>query len=581
MGDRVTKKERRGLDRRKNYRVKNPANSLLKSAPLSIEGFSAAPYNPREISEDALNGLETSLRQFGDLSGIVYNHKTQNLICAHQRRKAIERIGVDRIVWQEEYSTPRGKEATGYLLAGNGDRFNCRIVNWAEDVEELANVTANNPEIQGEFTGNINNMLEKIRDNNRTLYHSLRLEPLHVNLSEMPSVGDILQSFNTEDESQHTDDTVDFEGEHRDKGIKIQPKSQQGDVYSIGNHNGYCGDCMQLMSNIPNSTITGICTDPPYWLSPDGKARTWDDIEEGRNRGGYLGKNWDSSVPGINWAKECLRVLVPGGHMVAFSSLRTVHRLAVSLEDAGFEIRSQLAWVQFQDFPKSKNFDGVWEGYGTSLKHLYEPAILCRKPLDGTLQQNLDRWKAGALNIDRCRMKPQDPAWLGPKGKIGDRMVGGISEAEDEESVARIDSTLHDGDRWPPNMYYTPKATRSERERYCLDLPQVTGAASCNRTPGSKGLKHGRAGANHTASKIRNFHPTVKPLSVMKYFTALIGCQPKNSDLLPVILDPFGGSGTTGIACELLGFRSILMEQDPLYFDIMKARVKECTESNR
>jgi len=230
------------------------------------------------------------------------------------------------------------------------------------------------------------------------------------------------------------------------------------------------GDCLDRLDAMPADYAASIVTDPPYGLSPDGKARTWDEIEAGKARGGFMGREWDSAVPGITWAKSCYRVLRPGGWIAAFSSTRTQHRLTCALEDAGFQIRDVIAVAQFQGFPKSQDASkaldahfgaerevvgskwvtnvGIGEGsyvggkvrageipvsapatpeakrfngYGTALKPSYEPCILARKPMIGTLAENLLEHGTGAINIDGCRFAYGDPAWLGPNDDWGTR----------------------------------------------------------------------------------------------------------------------------------------------------------------
>ena len=388
------------------------------------------------------------------------------------------------------------------------------------------------------------------------------------------------------------------------------------------------GDCVELMRALPENSIDAIVTDPPYGLSPDGKARTWDDIEDGKTRGGFMGKGWDAAVPGVTWARECLRVLKPGGHIVAFGGQRTIHRLTCSLEDAGFEIRDLFGWLQWQGFPKSLDaskaldahhgaerevvgFDAAkarpnktsyaklvgeisphglagirdngatitapatedartWEGFGTALKPCLEPAIIARKPLIGTVAENLLEWGTGALNIDGCRYAYGDEAWPGPqdprsasswaRGTVADGYAGGLGPTEGAANPLG---------RWPSNVFATPKASRSEREAGCEGLPGRTGAETVEREEGSAGTKSPSAGAGRTASTVRNHHPTVKPVKLMRWLCVLVGCQPGS-----LILDPFAGSGTTGIAALRAGFRFLGMEREPEYVEIARARIR-------
>jgi site-specific DNA-methyltransferase (adenine-specific) len=190
------------------------------------------------------------------------------------------------------------------------------------------------------------------------------------------------------------------------------------------------GDCLDVLKTLADCSVDAIVTDPPYGLS-------------------FMGKRWDYDVPSVDIWTECLRVLKPGGHLLAFAGTRTQHRMAVRIEDAGFEIRDMIAWVYGQGFPKSMDIskqldkaagaerevvaremnwgarpnigpDGhvgawdvtapateaakQWEGWGTALKPALEPITLARKPLIGTIAANVLEHGTGGLNIDGCRV---------------------------------------------------------------------------------------------------------------------------------------------------------------------------------
>jgi DNA modification methylase len=371
----------------------------------------------------------------------------------------------------------------------------------------------------------------------------------------------------------------------------------------------YRGDCLDVLAAMEPESVDAICCDPPYGL-------------------GFMSKKWDALPPGEDWARLCLRVLKPGGHLVAFGGTRTVHRLTTAIEDAQFEIRDMVSWIYYSGFPKSlcvsKAIDraagaerevvGIggancahiergdpcpghgdingrfgetvhaaatapateaakkWSGYGTALKPSAEPAVLARKPFKGTtVAGNVLEHGTGALNIDGCRFAYGDEAWPGPQdgegGWNGDPggLNGGVYGTFSGEGGARpVDG------RWPANIYAHPKASRSEREAGCERLPGRTGAEATDRTEGTAGLDNPRAGAGRTADRVKNHHPTVKPIGVMRWLCKLTGGHPGES----VILDPFMGSGTTGCAAVLEGFDFIGIEREPEYMQICEARIR-------
>ena len=321
----------------------------------------------------------------------------------------------------------------------------------------------------------------------------------------------------------------------------------------------YRGDCLDVLAAMEPESVDAIVCDPPYGL-------------------GFLGRAWDALPPGEDWARLCLRVLKPGGHLVAFGGTRTVHRLATAIEDGGFEIRDLVSWLYWSGFPKSLDvFKALpdaaqWEGYGTALKPAQEPAVLARKPLTGTVAANVLEHGTGALNIDGCRFAYGDEAWPGPQDSSGWSITG--SKASDNRSMsgknyAREPKPDDPRGRWPANIYAHPKACRSEREAGCERLPGRTGAEATDRTAGSAGLDNPRAGAGRTADRVKNHHPTVKPIGVMRWLCKLTGGQPGS-----VILDPFMGSGTTGCAAVLEGFDFIGIEREPEYMQICEARIR-------
>lgn len=225
------------------------------------------------------------------------------------------------------------------------------------------------------------------------------------------------------------------------------------------------GDSRDVLKTLADSSIDSIVCDPPYALvsiqkrfAKSGRTDSTASKSDAHQRfaRGFMGKTWDNEDTAFAetfWA-ECLRVLKPGGHVVAFGGTRTYHRLVCAIEDAGFEIRDCLSWIYGSGFPKSHNQHGDWEGWGTALKPAFEPICLARKPLGGTVASNLSEWGVGALNIDGCRVGWPDgkvpeigtPEWGGPNKKS--TAVPG----QDGETVERFGPSPLG--RWPANIIH-------------------------------------------------------------------------------------------------------------------------------
>jgi hypothetical protein len=373
----------------------------------------------------------------------------------------------------------------------------------------------------------------------------------------------------------------------------------------------YHGDCLDVLRTLPDASVDAVVTDPPYGLS-------------------FMGKRWDDDVPSVEVWAECLRVLKPGGHLLAFAGTRTQHRMAVRIEDAGFEIRDMIAWVYGSGFPKSLDvskaidkaagaerevvcenpnhravsgvgYEGVyqggntgaaaitapatdaarqWHGWGTALKPALETITVARKPLAGTVAETVLAYGTGAINVDGCRI--QGEAWTHP----GSNAIGGVYGDFRSDSAR----TGHDAGRWPANLihdggpdvtdllgeaarfFYCAKASRADRDAGCGDLPQRTAAETVERAEGSAGLDSPRAGAGRT-SGARNHHPTVKPTDLMRYLCRLV--TPPGG----VVLDPFLGSGSTGRGAVLEGVRCVGIERDAEYVAVARARIAHAHET--
>lgn len=293
------------------------------------------------------------------------------------------------------------------------------------------------------------------------------------------------------------------------------------------------GDCLDVLAGMEPDSVDAIVTDPPYNLAFMGRA--WDAL------GGPLTfQEWCAT-----WGAECLRVLKPGGHLAAFGGTRTFHRLTAGLEDAGFEVRDCLSWLYGSGFPKShdvgKKLDG-WEGWGTALKPAWEPIVLCRKPLSGTVAQTVLEQGTGALNIDGCRVE-------------GGRWPANL--VLDVESAGMLDDSTG------------PRTSGSRREgaRTGMGFHGADGDGGPAITGSTGGPSRFFYCAKAPRSERTNDHPTVKPLALMRWLVRLV--TPPGG----VVLDPFAGSGTTGEAALLEGFTPLLIERDADNIGGINARI--------
>jgi site-specific DNA-methyltransferase (adenine-specific) len=339
------------------------------------------------------------------------------------------------------------------------------------------------------------------------------------------------------------------------------------------------------MKEMPDNSVDSIVTDPPYGLS-------------------FMGKKWDYDVPSVEVWAECLRVLKPGGHLLAFAGTRTQHRMAVRIEDAGFDIRDMIAWVYGSGFPKSldvskaidraagaerevvgvsandrpksqvkggKAFDRAmdegqehatlhitapatpeaqqWAGWGTALKPALEPITMARKPLsEKTVAANVLEHGTGALNIDGCRVGAEArPVMVRTETVVtatsmSGQSTGATSSGELTTSGRWPANLIHDGSDEVVGLFPSDKQGSASRFFYC-----------------AKTSKKDRQGSTH---------PTMKPTDLMRYLCRLV--TPPDG----IVLDPFMGSGSTGKAAMLEDFRFIGIERDHEYYKIAEARIK-------
>ena len=390
-------------------------------------------------------------------------------------------------------------------------------------------------------------------------------------------------------------------------------------MIQLDNATVYLGSNLDILPTLPDNSVDSIVTDPPYEL-------------------GFMGKKWDSSgiAYSVDLWQECLRVLKPGGHLLAFSGSRTYHRMTVAIEDAGFEIRDMISWISNKTFPKSHNISkaidkaagaerevvgqyespegttgkqsknddygfGVgdmskrlitaaatdeakkWDGWGTALKPTVEPVVMARKPFDGTIADNVLQWGVGGLNIDGSRIGTEERINQ-PAGSAGLLDRNSFPNGSEPNTVQG---------RWPANVAFDEDCAGLLDEQ-SGHIRLTSGAASIGQfnfkpgaeTTGNK-MKQGTVtlgGASRffyvaRASKQdrnegveSNTHPTVKPTALMEYLIGLV--TPAGG----VVLDPFTGSGSTGKAALLNGYKFIGCELTEEYLPIIEGRLKHAAE---
>jgi len=381
----------------------------------------------------------------------------------------------------------------------------------------------------------------------------------------------------------------------------------------------YHGDCLEVLPHL--SAVDAVVTDPPYGLS-------------------FMGKDWDHGIPGVVFWEAILAAMKPGAHLLAFGGTRTHHRLMVAIEDAGFEIRDMLMWVYGSGFPKSldvgKAIDKAagaerevvgyrehptlkdstkiqrqtssqyhannsirdewditapateaaqqWNGWGTALKPAYEPIILARKPLEGTVAENVLKYGVGALNIDACRIDLRGDYKSKPNGRpsqtgLGDNYNPELANKPDAQGRWPA-NLMHDGSpevlalfpqssitgnrsarskaakveetNWLESNHESQEYTDSGSAARFFYCPKASNADRGNKTYAELPL------FGVEAEKVQNEHPSVKPTELMRYLITLV--VPPGG----IVLDPFMGSGSTGVACDTERFIGI--EKDEIYY---------------
>lgn len=318
------------------------------------------------------------------------------------------------------------------------------------------------------------------------------------------------------------------------------------------------GDNRDTLKTLPGNSIDAIVTDPPYGID-------------------FLGKAWDANTGALETYQQCLRVLKPGGHILAFSAARTYHHLAITLEQAGFEIRDQIMWIYSSGFPKSqdigkqlnkKNIDNEWTGWGTALKPAHEPIALARKPIKLSIAKNCQTHGVGALNIDATRV-PYDndvPAGGGNNAATFKNFSAEERTTKDQPKAGKRTASFHNatgGGETQSGGDGSGGWEASQIGRFPSnvlgEIPDYQKYFYCPKVSGKE---------RHIDGVTDNNHPTVKPIELMKYLIRLI--TPPGG----VVLDPFNGSGSTGCAAVELGSEYIGCELDAAYVDIATKRIE-------
>ena len=337
------------------------------------------------------------------------------------------------------------------------------------------------------------------------------------------------------------------------------------------------GDCIEQMQKLKDEgkQIDSVVTDPPYHLTSiverygkEGSAPAKDkDGLYQRQARGFMGKEWDGGDIAFRtdtW-KLAYDLLKPGGYLLAFSASRNYHRMAVAIEDAGFEIRDQIMWIYGSGFPKSLN---VGDGWGTALKPAHEPIVMARKPLEGTNKQNIEKYGTGGINIDGCRIETDEKLNIGSNNRENGVVNFGMKDNKDSQKQNELGrypaNLMHDGlqEEWA-RYFYCPKTSSAERNRGLDNFEEKVGIHGNKWTD-----QDYRKGETKPTTARKNIHPTVKPQELMKYLCRLV--TPKGG----VVLDPFMGSGSTGMAAKDEGFDFIGIEKEQEYFEIAEARIK-------
>ncbi len=525
--------------------------------------------NPR-VNRHAVNAVAKSIKEFGFAAPIVARSEDNMIICGHTRFLAAQQLKLDRIP--------------------------VRFMDLSlEDAKRLA--------IADNKTGEL------------ALWDDERLKEL-LSSFDVPDL-DVLGFDDDELEEMLT---IFDPPPAPDPIPKPEPIENSDFEFTL-----LKGDCLETLKTLPDNSIDAIITDPPYHLQSivdrfggenAAESKYGSDGLFQRASKGFMGKTWDGGSIAFSrelW-EECLRVVKHGGYLCAFSSTRTVFRMGVAIEDSGWMIRDMVSWIYASGFPKSLDISKAIDkhlgaerevigtkkqrgtisnismnvrdsdveyitkpatpeaqravGIGTALKPAQEPCIIARKPIEGTNAENFLKYGTGGLNIDKARFPYGDPCWPFNNEEYvinnHDDWKGFHLQQENQEYVYESRRSPVGG-RWPANIYHCKKAQRSERDLGLEHLDIKERFSNMNSHNGT-----GKRVDGAPTPTAFNHHPTVKPVKLMQFLVSLV--VPKGG----IVLDPFGGSGTTAVAAALdkdvKG--AIICEMTEEYFELIEGRVE-------
>lgn len=387
------------------------------------------------------------------------------------------------------------------------------------------------------------------------------------------------------------------------------------------------GDSREVLKGFADASIDSVVCDPPYALVSIGKrfgaenaaaAKPGKTGAYARASAGFMGQRWDTGETAFDpefW-RGVRRVMKPGAHLLAFGGTRTFGELQVAIAAAGFEIRDSildlvdpegavqaflnslneeqirafvkcyddatwgglLAWIFGSGFPKSHNQKGEWEGYGSALKPAFEPIVVARVPMIGTIAANLAAHRTGALNIDGCRIEANDDrsGGFGAGNRPWPTGAKGETNKVEAGSLGRWPANvIHDGsvevaDAFPQSNGQQGAVGPQHGARPTVNVYGDYGARDHFSPRGDSGsaARFFYSSKADAADRCGSKHPTVKPIDLMAYLCRLV--TPPGG----TVLDPFAGSGSTGMACLREGFDCVLIEREAQYVEDIHRRLK-------